>query len=154
MKLRAYEIVDLPHLARLFHDTIHTVNLGDYTPQQVEAWAPKRIDLARWRQKLEAQELIVAEGQNSIVGFCAWDDTGYLDLLYVHHAFQRKGIASALYGAAEKSMRSKKLKRVYTQASVTAQPFFLRQNFRIMKRQLVNARGVDLPNAVMEKQLD
>ena len=154
MKLRAYEMSDLPHLAQLFHDTIHTVNLGDYTAQQVEAWAPLQIDLDCWRQKLDAQEAMVAEWHDSIVGFCSWDDTGYLDFLYVHHAFQRKGIASALYGAAEEAMRSKKLKRVYTQASVTSQPFFLRQNFRIVKRQQVNVRGVDLPNAVMEKLLD
>jgi putative acetyltransferase len=153
MKLRAYEIGDLPHLGQLFHDTIHTINLGDYTQPQVDAWAPAQLDLGRWRQKLGQEEVLIAELKGNIVGFCAWDNGGYLDLLYVHHAFQRQGIASALYTAAEKAIRFKKLKRVYTQASITAQPFFLRQDFRMVKRQLVNVRGVDLPNAVMEKLL-
>ena len=154
MKLRAYEPKDLPQLVRLFHDTIHTVNLGDYTQQQVNAWAPEQIDLDRWSQKLAAEEVVVAEWNNMIVGFCAWDNAGYLDFLFVHHAFQRKGIASALYVAAEEALRSKKIQRVYTHASITAQVFFLRQNFRIVREQMVQVRGVDLANAVMEKLLE
>lgn len=153
MKLRTYEIGDLPHVVRLFHDTIHAVNLGDYTSLQVEAWAPAQIDLKHWELKLGAEEVIIAERDGVILGFCSWDATGYLDLLYVHRAFQRKGIASKLYAAAERAIRSNGLHRIYTHASVTAQPFFLRQNFRIIKHQLVGVRGVELPNAIMEKLL-
>ncbi len=154
MKLRAYESKDLPYLAQLFHDTIHAVNLGDYTRQQVDAWAPERIDLDRWNRKLVAEEVTVAEWNDMIVGFCALENGGYLDLLYVHHAFQRKGIASALYVAAEGALRCKGIQRVYTHASISAQAFFLRQGFQIVRKQMVQVRGVELPNAVMEKRLD
>jgi hypothetical protein len=34
------ETRDTEQIAQLFHDTIRTVNLGDYTPEQVEAWPP------------------------------------------------------------------------------------------------------------------
>ncbi len=153
MKLRAYRLEDLPHLARLFHDTVHVINRRDYTQQQVEAWAPAEIDLSCWKQRLDEEEIVIAEKDGMIVGFCSWDATGYLDFLYVHHAFQRNGIASALYATAERTMRTNKLSRVHTQASVTAQPFFLRQHFRITKHQIVNIRGVELPNAIMEKLL-
>jgi GNAT superfamily N-acetyltransferase len=154
MKLRAYEIGDLPQVAQLFHDTVHQVNLGAYTRQQVDAWAPARIDLEHWGQKLVAQEVIVAERHGAIVGFCSWNAGGCLDFLYVHHVFQRQGIASALFAAAEKSLRAGKHKYVYTHASITAELFFLRQGFRIVKRQVVAVRGVEMPNAVMEKLLD
>ncbi len=153
MNLRAYQPDDLPHLARLFRDTIRTVNLGDYTPAQVAAWAPDTPDLERWRTKLAGEETVVAELAGEIVGFCSWEDSGYLDFLYVHQARQRQGVATGLYAAAESALRAKGLARVHTQASVTAQPFFLRQGFRLLRHQTVQVRGVGLPNAVMEKAL-
>jgi len=154
MELRAYKPKDLPYVAQLFHDTVHAINLGDYTRQQVDAWAPAQIDLERWKQRLAAEEVVVAESNGTITGFCSWDTTGYLDFLYVHHAFQRQGIASALYAAAEARLRARAIRRIHTQASLTAEAFFMRQNFRIVQRQTVHVRGVDLPNAVMEKLLE
>jgi len=151
MKLRPYHPDDLPALAQLYRDTIHAVARKDYTQVQVDAWAPEQIDLGRWREKLSNEEVLVAEEAGSIVGFCSWDQTGYLDFLYLHRGHQRQGVATALYTAAEQALRAKGLTRLHTQASVTAQPFFVRQGYRVVKHQLVNVRGVELPNAVMEK---
>ncbi|MBI2517897.1 MAG: GNAT family N-acetyltransferase [Opitutae bacterium] len=151
--LRPYRPEDAPALAQLFRETIHTVNRRDYTPAQVEAWAPAQIDLARWQAKLASEEVVVAEVGGELAGFCSWTADGYLNFIFVHHAQQRKGIAAALYTAAEQALRAQGLARIHTQASVTAQPFFARQGFTVVKHQLVHVRGVDLPNAVMEKSL-
>lgn len=151
--LRPYRPFDLPEMIRLFRETIHTVNTRDYTPEQVAAWAPEQIDIGRWTTKLAAQEAVIAEQAGKVAGFCSWDTTGYIDLLYVHHAHQRQGIAALLLAEAEKVLRLRGITRLHTQASVTAQPFFLRQGYRLIKHQLVHVRGVDLPNAVMEKPL-
>lgn len=145
---------DLPAMIRLFRETVRTVNLGDYTPEQVVAWAPDQIDEQRWQNKLSVQEGVLAEIAGELAGFCTWDATGYIDLLYVHHSHQRKGVAARLYTVAERVLLSKGLKRLHTQASVTAQPFFLSRGFKLVKHQIVNVRGVDLPNAVMEKFLE
>ena len=151
--LRPYRPADLPEMIRLFRQTVHTVNIRDYTPEQVAAWAPELIDVGRWTTKLAAQEAVIAEHEGQVAGFCSWDATGYIDLLYVHHTHQRQGIAALLLAEAEKALRLRGLTRLHTQASVTAQPFFLRQGYRLIKHQLVHVRGVDLPNAVMEKAL-
>ena len=37
MEIRAYERGDLEALLSLFYDTVHGVNLGDYTAEQVNA---------------------------------------------------------------------------------------------------------------------
>jgi GNAT superfamily N-acetyltransferase len=153
MKLRPYHPDDLPVLVRLFHDTIHKVALGSYSQTQVEAWAPAEPDLDRWRQKLHGEEVLVADLGDEIVGFCSWDSSGYLDFLYVHHAHQRQGVAAALYAVAEAELKRKGQSRIHTQASLTAQPFFLKHGFRLVKHQTVQVRGVNLPNAVMEKLL-
>ena len=42
--IRNYASEDCLILARLFYDTVHTVNARDYTPEQLEAWAPAPPD--------------------------------------------------------------------------------------------------------------
>jgi putative acetyltransferase len=153
LTLRPFRSEDLPALVTLFHDSVHRVAAADYTPEQLNAWAPAEPDMERWRQKLGAEEVIVAELAGEIVGFCSWAADGHLDFLYVHHAYQRKGVASALYSAVERSLCARGIGRIHTQASLTAQPFFTRQGFRIVTQRVVPVRGCALPNAVMEKLL-
>lgn len=48
MVIRAYQPFDAAPLAALFYQTVHTVNRRDYTEKQLDAWAPKDIDLRAW----------------------------------------------------------------------------------------------------------
>lgn len=144
---------DLEQIAALFHASVHGAACADYTTPQLAAWAPPGFERSRWRERLAGLETLVAEAPEGLAGFCAWTAQGYLDLLFVHPACLRRGVATALYAAAEQSLRAQRVPRVHTQASITAHPFFLRQGFRLVRHQTVRVRGVDLPNAVMEKPL-
>ena len=97
MLIRSYEPADCETLAELFRRSVHAVCAGDYTPKQLDAWALGRVDLAAWnRSFLEHHTLVAVEG-DIVVGFGDMDRTGYLDRLFVHPVFQRRGIAFALY---------------------------------------------------------
>ena len=76
------------------------------------------------------------------------DKTGYLDRLYVHKDFQRKGIATAICRELEKSVDSEK---IITHASITAKPFFLNRGYKVIREQQVERGGILLTNYVMEK---
>lgn len=39
MIIRPYQTADCEALARLFYDTVHTVNAKDYTKAQLDVWA-------------------------------------------------------------------------------------------------------------------
>lgn len=54
MNIRTYRPKDCPALARLFYDTVHTVNARDYTVQQRNAWATGKVDLERWNESFLA----------------------------------------------------------------------------------------------------
>ena len=101
MKLRPYESGDCPALARLFYDTVHTVNGRDYTPEQLAAWADGQVDLSAWDTSFLAHHTLVAEEDGVILGFADMDGSGYLDRLYVHKDRQSQGVASALCDALE-----------------------------------------------------
>ena len=148
MEIREYLGTDLMEIIALFHQTVHQINICDYTPRQINAWAPDNIDIDAWRESLAAHNTFVATDGSKIIGFGDIDSSGYLDRLYVHHAYQRRGIASALCDRLEASVRAE---RISVHASVTALPFFLRRGYRVVKEQLVERRGVTLKNSAMER---
>ena len=148
MEIRAYERGDLDALLRLFYDTVHAVNLGDYTQAQVDAWADGCPDRAAWERSLAEHVSLVALAGEKIVGFGDIDASGYLDRLYVHKDFQHRGVATALCDRLEAHARGK---TVTAHASITALPFFLRRGYRLVRPQTVFRKGVALNNFLVEK---
>ena len=148
MELREYRSSDCAQMAELFYQTVHSVNTRDYTQAQLNAWATGEVDLAAWDASFLKHKTIVAVENSTIVGFGDMDGSGYLDRLYVHKDFQRRGIASAICDALEALVAGK---RITTHASITAKPFFLHRGYRVVREQKVVRHDVALVNFVMEK---
>ncbi len=74
-----------------------------------------------------------------------------LDMMFVHPAHQRLGVATALLATVESVAREQGLSRLFTEASITARPFFERHGFRVIRQRTVHRRGQDLTNFAMEK---
>lgn len=79
------------------------------------------MNLDEWYKSFLKHFTIVAIKNEIVVGFWDIDNTGYLDKLYVHKEYQRQGIATAICDELEKAVKGKK---IITQASITAKPFF------------------------------
>ena len=69
MILREYTPDDCKAIAELFYNTVHTVNSKDYTPAQLDAWAPAAPDVSAWEDSLAANYTVVAENEGVIAGF-------------------------------------------------------------------------------------
>ncbi|MDE6005216.1 MAG: GNAT family N-acetyltransferase [Oscillospiraceae bacterium] len=147
MIIRNYHPSDCKALADLFYHTVHVINAKDYTKEQLDAWATDDIDLEKWNQSFQKHTSIIAIEHGIIIGFGDIDKTGYLDRLYVHKDYQRKGVATAICNQLE----SKKLKKIITYASITAKPFFEKRGFIVIKKQEVERKGIFLTNFLMEK---
>ena len=89
-----------------------------------------------------------AEMDGKIVGFGDMDETGYLDRLYVHKDYQRRGVATAICDALEQRTKAAEFT---THASITARPFFEKRGYTVAREQQVERRGVWLTNFVMKK---
>ncbi len=146
MKLREYRPSDVSALARLFYETVHTVNAADYDQKQLDAWADGHVDLDVWNRSFLEHFTVVAEEGGEIVGFGDIDCSGYLDRLYVHKDFQGQGIGNAICQKLEKRFP---VKTIVTHASVTARPFFMKRGYQVKKEQQVERKGVLLTNYVM-----
>lgn len=147
MKLRRYQPSDCKEVTELFYNTVHIINAKDYTKEQLDAWATGQVDLKKWNQSLQEHYSIVAVNNKIIVGFGDIDKYGYLDRLFVHADYQRKGIATAICNKLEQAVEGK----VTTHASITAKPFFEKRGYEVLKKQEVERRRIFLINFVMEK---
>ena len=96
MEFREYKDTDLHAVMDLFYVTVHEVNKNDYTEDQLEAIAPKEANEYHWEKSLEKNHTIVVEQDEKLIAFGNIGKTGYLDRLYVHPDYLRKGIASKL----------------------------------------------------------
>ena len=150
MVIRPYTSRDCAELCRLFHETVHAVCGGDYSPRELDAWALAPPEPERWDESFLTHRTLVAEEEGRILGFADMDDTGYLDRLYIHKDHQRQGVATALCDALEQGSRARTF---VTHASLTARPFFEARGYEVIRAQKVLRRGVALTNFVMEKRL-
>ena len=148
MEIRKYRSGDCSALAELFDHTVHTINAADYTAEQLDAWSPGEVDLSRWDQSFQEHHTLLAVEGETVLGFGDMAPGGYLDRLYVHKDFQRRGVASALCGALEDAVAAE---RIVTHASITARPFFEQRGYKVVKEQQVERQGILLTNYVMIK---
>lgn len=148
MKIRKYQQSDCENLAELFYNTVHTVNTKDYTKEQLNVWANGKVDLEKWNQSLQEHYSVVAVDGETVIGFGDIDLTGYLDRLFVHTDYQRKGIATAICNQLEQVVQG----NITTHASITAKPFFEKRGYKVIKKQQVERQGVFLTNYVMAKE--
>jgi len=151
--VRRYTPADLTGLIALFRDTVRRVNARDYSEQQVRAWAPDEIDARQWRHRFDNKTVWVADLDGVPVGFVDVARDGLIDMLYVHADHQGEGIASRLLRTVEGSARTRGLLRLFTEASITARPFFEHRGFRVIAPQRVMRWAQEFLNYRMDKPL-
>lgn len=151
MEIREANVQDVDAIASLFHNTIRSINIKDYTPDQIETWAGPAPEPEKWRERLETRQTFVACSGDEIVGFAEFEADGHIGAFYVHHERQGEGIASRLLIRIEQEAEYAAIDRLYTEASITALPFFEKRGFVMVQPQDVEYRGMRFRNYRMEK---
>lgn len=156
MLIRKYKDKDCLKLMELFMETVHSINIRDYSLEEIEAWAPVNyieLNYSRWKKSLKENYTFIAILNNKIVGFIDLNSTGYLDRLFVHKDYQNQGVASALLNQVLSLSKTLNLTTITTEASITAKPFFEKYGFIEIKKQKVERASIYLTNYLMKKKL-
>jgi len=74
-------------------------------------------------------------------------------MFYCRKDMIRSGVGPALYEAVESKAIGLRLQRIFTEASITARPFFEHCGFAVCQQLRVTRGGVELSNFRMEKRL-
>lgn len=153
MTTRQATTADYDAIAQLFTNTILNINIRDYSAEQVKIWSNRVKDKARWLAKITDQYFLLVEAGEELIGVGSMTPDGYLDMMYVSHLHQGKGIARLLVEQLESFAREQKVKRIKVDVSLTARPFFERMGYSVVSPQQVSMNGVIFDNFIMVKSL-
>ncbi len=154
MNIRPYRDADLEAVARLYTESVHTNAAAHYDANQRAAWAPRPPNLTTWRKRMSELQMLLAEEDGQLAGMIGYELDGHIDLLFTAPGFTRRGIASSLHQAAALALAAQNVKALFTEASLVARPFFLRQGYEVVEEQYVERNGAVLRRFAMRKRLD
>jgi len=154
MEIRLFKPEDCDRIAQLFHDTVRSVNIQDYSADQVHAWAPENLYFRDWVEVCSSRFTYIAVEAEEIVGFAELEASGHIGCFYCHKDYQRRGVGTRLYQTIEAKAVELGIVRIYTEASITARAFFKSRGFAVVKEQQVSVRGQKFTNFAMEKNLN
>lgn len=144
MLIREYLESDLEALMAVLTAAVHALAGGAYTAEQCAAWVPVPPDPDAWRRRLSGLTVLLACEGKQVAGFIGYARSGHVDLLFTAPQFARRGVATALFGAACADMRRSGAQRLSAEASLAARPFFERQGLTVVGEEDVLRQGVAL----------
>ncbi len=153
MRIRRALPSDLAEITSLFYETVTRINAKDYTPPQIEVWAEGVANAERWLKRIAEQYFYVTGSEHEMIGFASMTETGYVDVLYVHYAYQGQGIATTLMSALEADANQLQISLLTADVSITARPFFEARGFIVEEEQEMLIRDMVLRNFRMKKKI-
>lgn len=140
-------------VVQLITQTVHSVCINDYTKEELDAWAPENFDINKFRRNLSHCYNLVAFEKGKLVGFISVERSGYINRLYTHKDFLRRGIATALYNKAEEWAKENGICEMSLDSSKTAEEFYLKLGFVKSGVSVMTHGNVVFRNTVMKKIL-
>jgi putative acetyltransferase len=110
---------------------------SQYNEAQRAAWVPGPRQGADWDERLSKQSIATASVDGTLVGFMSLAPEGYVDFAYIRPPYQGSGIFRALFDMIGDLAVSQGQKRLWTHASLMAQPAFTAMGFEILQNETV-----------------
>jgi putative acetyltransferase len=148
---------DYDDLGDIVFDAVRN-GLSKYTEAQRAAWVPVRRHGEEWAGRLAGQIIVIARDGNRAVGFMSLAPESYIDFAFIRPEAQGTGLFRRLFAMIEGKARevlslSKGEPRLWTHASLMAEPAFAAMGFTVIERQLVPIGTEIFKRAMMEKSL-
>jgi putative acetyltransferase len=153
LQVRRYEKKDTKQIINLFRETVININIKDYSKEQVDVWANGNLDEDAWENRLATSNTYVAVKDEKIIGFGNYNTNGEVDLFYIHKDYQRQGIGNRILEKLEEDAKGHDFYKLYTEASITAKPFFEARGYKVIKQQTKKVKETDFINYKMKKDL-
>jgi putative acetyltransferase len=153
MHVRKFQVGDEAALFRVYYSAIHQIACRDYSPVQIEAWAPADLDSSIWETRIRGINPFVIEADGTLIGYADLQENGYIDHFFVSGDRPRQGVGRLLMETIHDIAQRQSMKVLTSDVSRTAQPFFEHFGFEVLEQRSPMIRGVVVPNALMRKTL-
>lgn len=152
MNLRWAGEGDYDALGQVMFDAVRS-GRSLYSEAQRRAWVAAPRAGAAWRERLAAQQVVLAEADDVVQGFMSLSPDGYIDFAYIRPPFQRTGLFRRLFTAVQDKASELAIPALWTHASLMAQPAFAAVGFVVIQRETVALGGETFDRFKMEKPL-
>lgn len=143
---------DYPDLADIMFDAVRN-GPSLYTEARRAAWVPVRRHGEQWAERLKGQAIAIARDDSRAVGFMSLAAQGYIDFAYIRPDAQGTGLFRRLFAMIEERALAQNEPRLWSHASLMAQPAFAAVGFAVVEHQIVAMGDESLERAMMEKRL-
>jgi putative acetyltransferase len=153
MHVRKFRGGDEAALFKVYYSAIHKVASRDYSPVQIEAWAPADLDSRIWETRIRGINPFVIETDGLLIAYADLQENGYIDHFFVSGDHSRQGAGRLLMETIHEDAKRQCIEMLTSDVSRTAQPFFEHFGFEVLEQRSPTIRGVVVPNAFMRKSL-
>lgn len=143
---------DYDDLADIVFDAVRN-GPSKYTDAQRAVWVPVLRHGEEWAARLEGQVIAIARDETRAVGFMSLAPEGYIDFAFIRPDAQGTGLFRRLFAMIEDKARSQNAPRLWTHASLMAEPAFAAMGFTVIEHQVVPIGNEHFKRAMMEKSL-
>lgn len=150
--LRPADKGDYDTLGEVMFDAIHH-GPTMYTKPQSKAWAPEPRRGTAWAERLSGKTVILAERDETVLGFMSIEPGGYIDFAYIRPSAQGSGLFRKLFEDVQARAQAAGESELSTHASLMAQPAFEAMGFDVEYHETVRVNGESLDRARMTKTL-
>lgn len=152
MNYRTCCIEDFPQVKRVFKDAVLNIGTHAYSEEQVHSWAAFADD-PLFEEQLKEGVTFVAEENDEIVAFGQLHPLNHIALLYVDSGHGNRHIGAALVRQLEHRAEDAGMTAISVEASIIARPFFEKQGYTVLDKEVIDRNGVELERYLMHKRI-
>jgi len=152
MKIRKARPVDAEEISKLIRQTFKNIISKDYPKKEHTLFFNRKNTKKKVLEKIKSHEMFYITDKNKILGTIYFDND-LVGGLYIRHDYIKKGIGTKLLKFIENYARKKGIKKVRLYSTKYGYPFYLKNNYRLVKKGfwiVFNSRAI---NYYMEKRL-
>ena len=153
MNLRQITIKDQLELKKVYFDSIQSLDERIYNKEQKRAWSSQA-----WKNPNFEKSIIKGKGwllsnERSVIAFAIRYPADRIALFYCKGKFQRKGYGSKLLHKLEYEAKKEGLDSLYTEASLISYEIFLKNEWKIIRKEKVIINNIFFERYKMTKTI-
>ena len=142
MNLRQITIKDQLELKKVYFDSIQSLDEKIYSQEQKRAWSSQVWNNPNFDISLTQGKGWLISEDDIIIGFATRHPINRISLFYCKGKFQRKGYGSRLLYKLEDEAKKEGLHSLSTEASLISYKLFLKNNWKIIRKEIVTINNI------------
>ena len=151
MNLRQITIKDQIELKKVYFDSIQSLDKKIYSQEQKRAWSSQAWDNPNFDKTLTRGKGWLLSEKGVVVAFATRYPNDRVALFYCKSKFQRKGCGSKLLHKLEDEAKNEGLDSLYTEASLISYELFLKNEWKIIRKEKVIINNIFFERYKMTK---